>query len=72
MVLKFFLHDYIKINLTMDNKDGNFNSIPFQCKKVDGIINVLLTEKIRKDWFPLIVNYSFIDSLSPGGTFYSL
>lgn len=49
LVLKFFLHDYIKINLAMDNKDGNFNSIPFQCKKVDGIINVLLTEKIRKD-----------------------
>lgn len=22
----FFLHDYIKINLAMDNKDGNFNS----------------------------------------------
>lgn len=40
-VLKYFFHDYIKINLAMDNKDGNFNSIPFQCMKVDGIIYVL-------------------------------
>lgn len=46
--LKCFLHDYIKINLAMDNKDGNFNFIPFQCRKVDRIIMSSATENIRK------------------------
>lgn len=68
--MKYFLYDYIKINLAMENKDGNFNSIPFSCKKVEGLMNVLCDREQKEEvnWFPLIVNYPFIDFLSPGGT----
>lgn len=47
--LKYFLHDYIKINLAMDSKDGSFNSIAFQCRKVDGIMNKLCDSEQKEE-----------------------
>lgn len=47
--MKCFLHDYIKINLAMDNKDENFNSIPFQCKKIERIINELCNREDKEE-----------------------
>lgn len=57
----------------MVNKDGSFNSTPFQCKKVEGIMSVLYNRVQEEEvhLFGLIVNYPFIDTLSPGGTLYS-
>lgn len=75
--LKYFIHGYSKINWAMVNNYGSFNSTPFQCKKVEGIMSVFYNRvqeennKVQEEDISLIVNYLFIENLSPGGTFYS-
>lgn len=75
--LKYFLCGCSKINWAMVNKDGSFNSTPFQCKKVKGIMSVFYNrvqeenKRVQEEEMSLIVHYPFIDTVSPGGTLYS-
>lgn len=59
MKLKYFLHGYSNINWAMVSKEEGIMSV---------LYNRVQKEEVRL--FGLIVNYPFIDTLSPRGTFY--